>query len=335
MIIDGVVARPRVDDVGGAAAVDGVRAGAARDDIGARVAGQRDACRQRGGVDVLEMDDLGGPADDLIVDIGEIDRRGGLQRQRIGSGPAVQRDFGSMIGDDVIAGARVDDVGAAAAVDGVVARAARDDVRAARTRDRNARRQKGRVDILEVDDVGRVARCLIADIGEIDDHGGLQHERVHARAAVDNELRAVIVDDVVAAASMDDVVAAAAVDGVVARARDDDIGAGRTGDLDGGRENRRAQVLEIRDVDGVARRLIGAGGGGEIDGGDPARGVEDQRVASRTAVDGEFASVVMDGVVAAAGGNHIGPAAAVDGVAARSAGEDIDAARPRDGDARQ
>ena len=129
VIDDGVIAGPSRDDIGAAAAVDGVVPRAAGQDIRARRARQRNADHERGGVDILEVDDIRGSADDLIG-VGEVDIRRRVQHQRVVPRPAVDGDLGAVIMNDVVARSRVDDVGAAAPIDGVVARTRRDDVRA-------------------------------------------------------------------------------------------------------------------------------------------------------------------------------------------------------------
>ena len=57
MVGDDVVARARVDDVGAAVAVDGVGARARRDDTRAGGTGDREGGGQRGGVQILEIED--------------------------------------------------------------------------------------------------------------------------------------------------------------------------------------------------------------------------------------------------------------------------------------
>ena len=70
-----------------------------------RRAGDRQRRRHRRGIDVLEIGDVDGIADGL-VGIAEIDGRGGLQDQRVGAGAAVDRSFGAVVGDGVVAGTR-------------------------------------------------------------------------------------------------------------------------------------------------------------------------------------------------------------------------------------
>ena len=131
--------------------------------------------------------------------------------------------------------------------------------------------------------------------------------------------------EIVAAAGVDDVRAAAAVDGVVARTGRDDIGRTRPRDPQRRREDRGVQVLEVRDLDIVARGLIDAGGDGEIDGGETAGGRDDQRVDAAAAVNRDFRAVVRDRVVARARGDDVGAGGAVDRIRAGAAGDDIGA----------
>ena len=334
MEVDDVVARARGDDVGAAAAVDRVRPRAARDDVDARGARDRNARGESGGVDILEIGD-GDIVAARLIGGGEIDRDRAFQRQRVHAGAAVQRDFRAMIGDDIVARARVDDVGAAAAIQRVVARTARDDIRARGARDRNARRQRGRIYILDVDDGRRVARGLIGAIGQIDRDRGFQDQCVDPSAAVDAGLGPTIVDRVVAGARVDDVGPTASVHGVGAGAGRDHIRARRARDGEGGGQRRGVEILEVENLDVVADRLIRSRGEREIDGGGAARHIHDQGVHARPAVDAGFRPVIMDGVVAGARRDHIRAAAAVDGVGARSAREDIHAGRACDRNARQ
>ena len=288
VIGDGIVAAPGADDVGAAAAVDGVVAGTGRDRVGEADAVTESADRQRAGVEVFEIRDVDVVAGGL-VDVGrdgEIDRGGparGRQHQRIGSGAAVDRGFGAVIGHGIVAGAAGDDVGAAAAVDGVVAGAAGDGVGGRRARDRHRRGQRRRVDVLEIGDAGGVADGLVRG-AEIDVRRRAQHQRVGAGTAVDRGFSAVIGDAVVARARADGIGATGAVDGVVAGARRDDVGGGRTGDRDRRGQCGGVDVLEVRYAGGVARGLVGVA---EIDRGD---GVQHQRIAAGATVDRYFRS---------------------------------------------
>ena len=67
-----------------------------------------------------------------LVGVAQIDRGRGLHHQRVDAGAAVDRGFGAVIGDGVVAGAGDDGVGATGAVDGIIAGAAGDDVGAGR-----------------------------------------------------------------------------------------------------------------------------------------------------------------------------------------------------------
>ena len=137
--------------------------------------------------------------------------------------PSIDR-FGAVEGHGVVAGPGIDDIGATGTVDGVVARPADDGVGADRTDDRHARRQRRRIDILEVGDRDGVAGGLV-DIAEIDIGDCAKRQRVDAGAAVDRDFRIVVRNRVVAAAGVDGVGTAAAIDGVVAGAGGDDIAA--------------------------------------------------------------------------------------------------------------
>ena len=121
-IDDRVVAGARGDDIGAAAAIDGVVAGAGRDHVDAGRAGDGQRGGERGAVEVLEIGDADDVADRLVRvrrdrEIHRRDAAGGRQHQRVGASAAVDRGFGAMVGDAVIAGAGGDDIGAAIAVD--------------------------------------------------------------------------------------------------------------------------------------------------------------------------------------------------------------------------
>src|SRR6201999_3480395 len=123
---DRVVARAARDDVGAAAAIDGVVAGAAGQDIDAGRACDRDRLRgvERRSVDILEIGDDGRVAAGLVGAVGQIDIGLRQHHQGVVVGAAIDAGFGAAIGDQVVAGAPADDIGTAAAVDGIVARAA-------------------------------------------------------------------------------------------------------------------------------------------------------------------------------------------------------------------
>ena len=195
-----------------------------------------DGGRQDRGVDIFEIGDVDGIAEGLIGARGdrEIDRGDaarGVEDQTVVPGSAVDADLGPMIMDGVRARSRVDDVGSPAAVDRVVARAAGEDIGAGRAGDRDACEQRGGVDILEIDDEGRIAGGLVGGVGEIDIRRRVEDERVVPRPAVDGDLGAMVMNDVVAGPRVDHIGAAAPVDGVVARTGRDDVGARRTRDL--------------------------------------------------------------------------------------------------------
>jgi len=128
--------------------------------VGRRRSRDRDARRQRRGVDILEV----GDRDEIsrgLVRIRQVDRRGRSEHQRIRARAAIDRNFRAAIGHRIVAGARGDDVGAARAIDGVGAGATGEEVRSGRSGNRNARRERAGVDIFEVGDSDAVARGLI------------------------------------------------------------------------------------------------------------------------------------------------------------------------------
>ena len=123
MIHNGVVAAARIDDVGAAAAVDGVVTGAAGDCVDRARTRDADAGLQAARIDVFEIEDGRRTAHDL-VGCRKVDVYRRFQNQRIHAGTAIDERFRSAISHHVVAAARIDDVGAAAAIDGVVTGAA-------------------------------------------------------------------------------------------------------------------------------------------------------------------------------------------------------------------
>ena len=132
----GIVARARGDDIGAAAAVDDVGPGTAGDGVRARGAHHRHRLRhaQTGGVDILEIGN-GCEIAHRLIGSRQVDGGGCLYHQGIGPGTAIDRDFGAVIIDGIVACAGVDDISAAAAMDDVVARSGGDRIGAGRTRD--------------------------------------------------------------------------------------------------------------------------------------------------------------------------------------------------------
>ena len=124
-----IVACTGISDVGAATTVDDICPSAAGDDIRARGAYDIDQLRrgQAGSINVLEVGDRRKIARGLIRRR-QIDRRRRTHHQRIRSGPAVDRDFGTPIVDGVVARGGIDDVGPASAMDDVVARTGGDRV---------------------------------------------------------------------------------------------------------------------------------------------------------------------------------------------------------------
>ena len=336
MVDDAIRAGAAVDHVGAGSAVNHVGSRAADQRVGARRACQRDRRRQSGGVDALNIRHIGGVAQ-CHVALGEIDRYRRFEDKRvIGARAAVDRDFGTVISDPVVAAACGDDVGAAAAIDGIFARAARQQIGGARPRDRRALRggKRGGVDILEAADGRQIAARLVEPV-EIDRHARVENQRIRPGAAVDRGLRPAISDAVVARAGVDDVGAAAAIDRIRARARRDHIGDCGAEDADGCREDRRVHILEIRDDNGIAAGLVHAFGRSEIDRRDAAARGHDERIVARTAADRGFIAVIGDDVVAAGGVDDVGAALAVDHVVARAAGDGVGAGRAGQADARR
>ena len=330
MIDDRIVAAIGVDDVGIANAVNGVVAEAAGDDVRARRTGDRNPRRQGRGVDVLEIRDVGRIARRLIG-IAEIDGRCRLQQQRVGSGAAVQRGFSAVVGDRIIAAAGGDDIRSAATVDGIAARAGRDRIGENRTRDDQRCRERAGIQVLEIRHADTVAGGLIraGGDGEVDrsqGRSGGNDQRIGSDIAIDRDFSAVVGYDVIAGTAIDDVGAATAIDGVVAGAGRDRVRCRRSVDGQGCRQCRRIDVLEIGDIGGIRRRLVGIG---EIDG---RRGPEDQRIGSGATIDRNFGAVVGDCVIAATRGDDVRTARAVDGVVAGTAGDDIRARRAGDRD---
>ena len=323
MIVNGVVAYPRRDDVGATVAIDGVGALRPRDHVGARGARDRERVGDRGGVDVLEIVDLDAVAGRLIDARGDrkIDRAraaGIFEDERVVARAAVDRDFRASIIDGVVARAGVDDISAAIAVDRVVAGAARERVGACVSRQRDPGGEGGRVHIGEIDDGGRPADDG-AGAGEIDVGGDIEDQRVDASAAVDRRFRAMIVNRVVSAGAIDHVAAAAAVDRVGAAGAIDIVDAGGAGDRDPHAFVVTVEVLEILDDGRAADVLVGRQG--EIDVETRAVAVLVERVGSRPAVDGDLGAIDQHAVVAGARLNDIGSAIGPNRVAARTAND--------------
>ena len=157
-------------------------------------------------------------------------------------------------------------------------------------------------------------------VGEID--GGLRqhHERVYVSTAADTRFGTVIDDLVVAGAAVDDVGAATAVDRVGAGTASENVRSSRTGYGNAGRERGRIDVLKIRDIDGVARRLIGVG---KVDRNSHAQG---QRVDAGSTIDRDFAAAIDHGIVAAARDDGVRATCAIDDVIARAANQNVRAA---------
>ena len=318
MIVHCVVAGAGKDRIQAAAAVDGVRSGAAEQLVGVRRAGDRRCLKRREarGVDVLEVKDVGHAAAGLIGGVGEVDRRRNLEIERIDAAAAVDDDFRAPEVDDVVMGARDDGIRAAAAVDRVVAGSGQDRVAACRAGDGKCGAYRCRVQVFEIRHRDRVADRLVkpgmdGQIDRRDSAAADHHEGVVARAAVDRGFRAVVGNDVVAGPAEDRVGSAIAVDGVAAAAGADHVGDGGTRQAYAGRQRARVDVFKIRDDGGVACRLIRRMG--KVYG---RRNGQLQRVVAAAAIDDGFGAMIDDGVVARPGVDRVRSAAAVDGVVA-------------------
>ena len=184
-------------------------------------------------------------------------------------------------------------------------------------------RQPRGVDVFEIGHRGKIARRLICAIGEIDCRRLLQHERVDAGAAVDEDFRPPVIDHVIAGAGVNAVAAAAAMNGVIARSGRDLIAGGRASHEQRSRYLRSVQILEILDRDSAARHLVGSGADAEIHRRDAGRRQHDEFVGAGPAVDQAFAAVEINNVVAAACQDCIAAAAAVNRISASAADQKI------------
>ena len=131
IVADSVVAGAGHDRICAAVAIDGIGARARRDDVVAGGALDRDTRRDGACVDILEAGDGYGIAGGLVrhrqVHIGR-----SQHDQGIGARAAIDRDFGTAIGNGVVACARDDRVGAAIAIDAIASCTASDDIRRGR-----------------------------------------------------------------------------------------------------------------------------------------------------------------------------------------------------------
>ena len=181
-------------------------------------------CAKRACVDILEVRYRGTIAG-CLIGIGEIDCRHRLQLQRIVAASTIDREFRTTVDDHIVAASSVDHVSAARTIDRVRTQAASNDVgrRTAEDTDTLGRSECACVDILEIRHRHGVADSLV-DTSKIDVGGGLQNQRVDARARIDRKLGAEIRNDIVAGAGTNNVGAAAAVDRVIAGTGRDRIG---------------------------------------------------------------------------------------------------------------
>ena len=136
-----------------------------------------------------------------------------------------------MVIDRVVAGTGIDRIGSPTAIDRIGARACDDRVGGCRARDGQRRRQRARIDALEIARDDRVAERFVSTgrDGEIDGRGAAgdgEYQRVNACATIDRGFRAAIGDTVIATAGRNDVRAAVAVKRICAGAAGDDVDAG-------------------------------------------------------------------------------------------------------------
>ena len=332
-----VVAASRIDDIGTAAAIDDVYTRTARDDVGLRVARDRNALRggKRAGIDIPEAGGIDRIAGGLVRG-GQIDRGDGLELQGVGAGTAGDGSLGAAIGDGIVAGAGVDDVSATSAVDRVVAGASGDDIGKAVAENIDAlrRTEQAGVDVLEIGYRDGIADGLV-DMPQVDIGCRPHHQRIDAGPGIDRRFGAVIGDRIVARAGVDDIGAAAAIDGVVAGAGQDRVGHARAGNGERGRQGAGVEVLEVRDGDGIARRLVGARHHGKIHRRNGRSRADDQRVRAEAAIDRGFGAMDRDDVRACPGADDVGAAIAVDRVRAAATGNDVRGRRAQDRNARR
>ena len=328
---DGVVARAGCNHIGAAVAVDGVRTSTACDRVRGGRAGNRHAVDQRRCIDILEGDHTRQVTRGLI-NIGEIDRRVGLQHERIDARTARDGNFRAVIGDGIVTSACVDAVRTAAAVDCIGTGSGQDRIGVRRTSDGEGRGQRTGVDAFEIDDTDRVADRLIgaACNREVDSGDAArirQHEGIAAGAAVDGGFRAFVVDRIVACACGDNVRPTGAIDGVRTRAAGNDVDAARAADRGrlARRETGRIDVLESADSGQVASRLIGRA---EING---RRGFQNQGVRAAAGINREFGAPVVDRVIACTGHDDVGAATPMDRIRARTRRDRVCGGRSRHG----
>ena len=218
MEVDRIRARPAVDKVRAAVAIDGVGARPETDGIAAGRThdgkGGRNGRRPYAG----DIGDDRRSRNILIGGIRQVQVDGGVEIQTlISTGSAGDRHFRAVVVQKIAGGIADDDVRAAAAVDGIgEAVAANDRVAARRSHDGHGEVDVRRIDVRDVRDVRRAARRLIGGDGEIEVHGGVEHERADACAAIDGRFRTVIIDRVGAGTGVDDVATAVAIDGFAA-----------------------------------------------------------------------------------------------------------------------
>ena len=326
VIINQVRARAGGNDVRPAVAVDGFRARAACDRVGAARAENREGAAGAGRIHVGEAGDRRRAGCRLIGEIGEIQIDVGVEHQRVRRARAAgDRGLAAMVIDGVGAGATDDHIaGSAIAIDRIRTRAAGDGVGADRADNGQRAGDAARIHIGESENACRTGGRLIGAAGEIQVHGRIEIQRTGARAAVDRRFAAVIIDEIGAGTRVDDVGAAAAIDGLRAGTAGNGIAQRRADDRYGRADRGRRDIGEIRhrraaaDLTGRPREIhVG-------------RHREIERARARAAVNRRLASVIIDQVRARAAIDDVASAVAVDGLRTRAAGDRIGARRTED-----
>ena len=300
--MDEIGARTRCDVVGGSRA---------RNDQALR-------CVEDARINALEIGDRNSIANRLVdarrnaqIDAG--DTAGRLEKQRVRTSAAVNRNFGAVIGDRILAGPAIDDVAAAHAIDDVGASAAGDRIRRRRTRDRHALRgrQRRRINIFEIADIDRIAGRLVGT-GQVHGDSAFQNQGVIACPGIKRRFRSVVEHGVITRPSRNHVCATAAIDRIGSGTGRDGVGDGRADDGNGLRRSERARIdiLEVRDRRRIADRLIGLR---QIDIGCV---LDHERVDTRSAVDETFGAVIGDRIVAGPRCDDVSAAVAIDSIGA-------------------
>ena len=239
--------------------------------------------------------------------------------QRVGAGAAVDRGFACRGRYGVVAAAGIDHVGAAAAVDRVVAGARRDGVGREEPVTDNAGAERAGIDVLEVGGADAVAGGLIdpgrnGEIDRRDAAAAAMTSSIGSGAAIDRGFGAAIGDGVIAAAGIDRCprrrrhrscrrpnrpsCVLADDEPVIVTAEDK----ARRVDM----VWKLLTVVESPEVWSALARLT------------VAAAANHQRVGAGAAIDRGFRTAIGHGVVAGAGADDVGAAAAVDDIVARA-----------------